>query len=132
MNEGQASPDPQAVEEDKPKDIRYSKVQNNKNFIIGKIYNITGDVTELRVMLKKYEEIKEKLNDELKDLESQGLEGQEAYENKKKVKEVNKKIATNDEILDKTEDILENKEELVERYQVELEDSTEYEMPQKI
>ena len=29
--------------------IRFSKVISNKNFIIGKIYNLTSDVTELRV-----------------------------------------------------------------------------------
>ena len=128
----ETDPDPQTVEEEKPKEMRYSKVQNNRNFIVGKIYNITGDVSELRVMLKKHEERREELVKKLNDSESQELEGQEAYENKKKIKEVNKKIAENDEILEKTEDILENKEELVERFQVELEDSIEYEMPKKI
>lgn len=83
-------------------------------------------------MLKKHEERKGELEKRLNDSESQGLEGQEAYENKKKIKELGRKIAENDEILEKTEDMLENKEEMVERFQVELEDSIEYEMPKKL
>lgn len=120
------------VPEGTQKTIRYSKVQNNRNFIVGRIYNLTGDVTELRVTLKKHEERKEELEKKLTDLESQTLEGQEAYENKKKIKETGKEISANDDGLDKIEDMLENKEEKVERFQVELEDSIEYEMPQKI
>ena len=132
MSQDQEDPNPQTTEEDKPKDVRYSKVQNNRNFIVGRIYNLTGDVTELRVTLKKHEDRKEELETKLKNLESVGLEGQEAYENKKKIKEVGKEISVNDDELDKIEDMLENKEEKVERFQVELDDSIEYEMPKKI
>ena len=132
MNDQSQCQTDEAKEEDKPKEIRYSKVQNNRNFIVGRIYNLTGDVTELRVTLKKHEDRKEELEKKLTGLENQTLKGQEAYENKKKIKEVGKEISANDDGLDKIEDLLENKEEKVERFQVELDDSIEYEMPKKI
>ena len=89
-------------------------------------------MSELRVTLKKYEDRKEELEKKLNNLGIEGLEGKEAYEINKKIKEVGKEISANDDELDKVEDMLENKEEKVERFQVELDDSIEYEIPKKV
>jgi len=115
------------------KEIKIVKVPSNKNYIIGQIYNLSGEVTALRIIIRKRDARKIELDRELQRLEAERdqSEGQSSYELKKKIKEVIKKIDENDAELEKSTDMLKNKEELCQMYQEELDDAVEYEFPQK-
>ena len=116
-----------------PKEIQVVKVASNKNYIIGQIYNLSGEITKLRIILRKRDRRKVELDAELRRLEAEREKGgdQPLYEINKKIKALNKKIDENDTELEKSKDLLDNKEELCLDFQKELDDAIEYEFPRR-
>ena len=114
------------------KEIRVEKVASNKNYILGQIYNLSGEITANRILLTKLDSVKAEMDTNFERLETAtASEGQVLYEENKRKKELKKKIDQNNIMIEKTEDILDNKEEQCQLYQEELEDAVDYELPKK-
>lgn len=115
-------------------------IPNNKNFLIGYIYNQTSDISENRILLKYREVVREQLLESKSKLTMQIEENPETKrdirerneEIEKKIKVLEKREETNEEEVEKLEGKTEAKCHLVEMAQLVLVEAKDYETPVKI
>ncbi len=112
-------------------------IPSNKNFLVGYIYNLTSDISSLRVSINYRRKVNSQLADAIKEIKNKIVdnpnlkkeirEQNKAYQNG--LKRLEKKKIENNEELEKLLERVEDKQHLCQVAMAELDTAEEYELP---